>query len=368
VPTATNIADRLAAGARAQVGLPGAEVSSPRRAWEDRVEGVWSVVAEDARDRRGAWLRFAGDRVSVPAGMDQAARELWEMQPLAHDDWGGGLIYVVLAAGAATPAYPDVWDTTERARPDGGVQVVARMTERDVAFAVAGGAGQPEPASTAGGGRAAPPTMTTATLEIGSDYALAWSYSLGGRTIAGPAGVPASRPPRLDDGLLVAALEGARQRSRAPRAMPLAEPHAVDGAGGVIAVELSALGTVYVDVAGAARSRAVEVTTARAGSEASVAEMLLWLSAAGALPAGLLPFDFAHAQVSGTELAASAPAPLIEWSAGLPGLECPRVPGAYTAEAMTRRGRARLPLDGSLRWTLEVQTGDGWAAVDAGAG
>src|ERR1700744_4464311 len=122
-------AERLAAAARLQTAMPDGTVGSPRRSWEDRVAGIWSVVVEDTRERRGAWLRVCGDRVSVPAGMAHAARELREGDPLAYRDWDGGLVYLVPAAGGATPAYPDVWDTAEHSTGEGGARITARMTE-----------------------------------------------------------------------------------------------------------------------------------------------------------------------------------------------------------------------------------------------
>src|ERR1700744_806851 len=114
-------AERIAAAARLQTAMPDGTVRAPRRSWEDRVAGIWSVVVEDSRERRGAWLRVCGDRVAVPAGMAQAARELSQMGPLAYGDWDGGLIYLVTAAGGTTPAYPDVWETVEHPTREGGV-------------------------------------------------------------------------------------------------------------------------------------------------------------------------------------------------------------------------------------------------------
>src|ERR1700743_1143837 len=161
-------AERLAAAARLQTAMPDGAVRSPRRSWEDRIAGIWSVVVEDPRERRGAWLRVCGDRVSVPAGMAHAARDLRERDPLACRAWDGGLVYLVTAAGGAPPAYPDVWDTAEHSTGEGGVCITVRMTERDVGFALAGGAGQPVAGAGGGapaGGLAPPLPMTEATLE-----------------------------------------------------------------------------------------------------------------------------------------------------------------------------------------------------------
>jgi hypothetical protein len=353
-------AERLAAAARLQTAMPDGVVRSPRRSWEDRIAGIWSVVVEDSRERRGAWLRVCGDRVSVPAGMAHAARELREMNPLAYRDWDGGLIYLVTAAGGTTPAYPDVWDTAEHTTRDGGACITVRMTERDVAFALAGGAGQPGDGASAGGGLAPPLPMTKATLEITSSYAMRWRYHLGDAEHVGPAGTPASQRPALDEQVLIAVLEGARDRAQAPRAMPVAEPRTVDGLDGVFAVELFALGTVYVHVGDESTPGPRVLQFA---GDASAEEIVTELSAAAALPYGLLPIDFGGARITDGELVANMAAPLVEWAAAEGGRACPRVPGAYAPDAMNGRGRVRLALDGSLDWTLEVDTGAGWTPV-----
>jgi hypothetical protein len=349
-------AERLAAAARLQTAMPDGAVRSPRRSWEDRIAGIWSVVVEDPRERHGAWLRVCGDRVSVPAGMAHAARELREMDPLAYRDWDGGLIYLVTAAGGATPAYPEVWDTVEHTTREGAVCITVRMTERDVAFALAGGAGQPGNGASAGG-LAPPVPMTEATLEITSGYAMRWRYHLGDADHVGPAGTPASQPPALDEQVLIAVLEGARDRAQAPRAMPVAEPQTVDGLDGVFAIELFALGTVYVRIGDEATPGPPVIQFA---ADASPEEIVKKLSAAAALPYGLLPIDFGDVRVADGELVAHMPAPLVEWAAAKGGRACPRVPGAYAPDAMSRGGRVRLALDGSLDWTLEVDTGVGW--------
>jgi hypothetical protein len=357
MPTEDVTAERLAAAARLQTAMPDGAVRSPRRSWEDRIAGIWSVVVEDPRERRGAWLRVCGGRVSVPAGMAHAARELREMDPLAYRDWDGGLIYLVTAAGGTTPAYPDVWDTVEDTTREGGVCITVRMTEREVAFALAGGAGQPGDGASVGG-LAPPVPMTEATLEITSGYAMRWRYHLGDADHVGPAGAPASQPPALDEQVLIAVLQGARDRAQAPRAMPVAEPYAVDGLEGVFAVELFALGTVYVRVGGESTPGPRVLQLA---GDAPAEEIVKELSAAAALPYGLLPIDFGGARVADGELVADMAAPLVEWAAAKGRQACPRVPGAYAPDAMSRCGRVRLALDGSLDWTLEVHTGAGWA-------
>lgn len=367
MPSEDITAERLAPAARLQAAMRDGMVESPRRSWEDRIPGIWSVVVEDAHERRGAWLRVCGDRVSVPAGMAHAGRELRAMDPLAYSDWDGGLIYLVTAAGGTTPAYPDVWDTVEHATPDGGVAITVRMSERDVAFALAGGAGQPGDGASggraSGGGLAPPVPMAEATLQITSGYALRWHYRLGGAEHVGPAGSPASQPPTLDERVLIAALQGARDRARAPRAMPVTEPHAVSGMDGVFAVELFALGTVYVRIGDAPPApRVLELA-----GEDSAEEIVKELGAAAGLPYGLLPIDFDHAQVTEGELVAGMAAPLVEWAAAEGGRACPRVLGAYSREEMARRGRVRLALDGALKWALEVDTDAGWTSARGAA-
>ena len=173
----------------------------------------------------------------------------------------------------------------------------------------------------------------------------------------GPAGTPASQPPALDEQVLIAVLEGARERARAPRAMPVAEPHTVDGLDGVFAVELFALGTVYVRVGDGSPPGP---RVAQLAGDASAEEIVTELSAAASLPYGLLPIDFDGARVADGELVAEMAAPLVEWAAARGGRACPRVPGAYTPDAMNRCGRVRLALDGSLEWVLEVDAGARW--------
>jgi hypothetical protein len=345
------LADRLTAAARAQTLLPDGRVSDPRPAWEDRVPGVWGVTVEAGDERRNAFLRVSGDRVAVPAGMAQAARELREMQALDGGDWGGGLIYVVAAAGGATPGFPDVWLAQEAPNPAGGVRITVQMTERNVAYAVAGGSGPMPVGPPSRGGLNPPEPMAAAILEIGADYSLRWSYELSGRRLEGPYGAPADAPPSFGDHTLVAVLQEARRRAHAPRAMPLAEPRAADGLDGILAIELFALGTVYVPSAGPAPSTR---------PDQPVPALIATLSAADALPPGLVPIDFDGAYVDAGELIAEIPAPLVEWAAGGARYFSPRVPGVADTAAMTRAGRARMPLDGSGEWLLEVGDGDAW--------
>ena len=109
-------AERLAAAARAQTGMPGARVFDVRRAWEDRLPDLWGVTVEGPDRRSNAFFRVADGRVAVPAGLTHAARELGELRPLDGQPWGGGLIYIVTAAGGATPGFPDSWRADEAPR------------------------------------------------------------------------------------------------------------------------------------------------------------------------------------------------------------------------------------------------------------
>jgi hypothetical protein len=244
--------------------------------------------------------------------------------------------------------------------PDGGTRVTIHMPEAWVAYAAAGGAG-PAPAveaapGGAGGGLAAPPAMATATLDIDAGYALRWRYQLPGGEVDGPAGTPAGAPPALSDDQLVAALDGARLRARAPRAMPAREPRPLEGHPDILEVDLWALGSVYVPA-----GEPVEVDRA-----APTSTLLALLSAAGALPPGMLPGDLLDtAQVVDGELIAEAPAPLVEWSAGDGIQRSPRVRGVRTGAEMARPGRVRLDLD-ALRWTLEVGDGGTWRPATGG--
>ncbi len=351
--------EQLAGGARAQTGMPGATVHSPRRAWEDRVPGIWGVTVEDPERRRNAFLRVSDGRVTVPAGMPQAARELRAMQPLDGQDWGGGLIYVVMAAGGATPGFPDTVSATESASPDGAVRITLRMAEANVAYAAAGGVGPMPSAPESTGGLAPSPPMSTATLDIGPDYSLRWRYELGVDEPDGPSGEPAGSPPALADDVLVAALDGARLRAGAPRAMPTIEPRLLEGHDDVVAVDLFALGTVYVHL-GRKTGAAGHLSEMGIDWDAQPDALVPLLCAAAALPVGILPGDLRGGQIAGGEMIATVPAPLVEWSAGGATYFCPRVAGVSTAAQMSRPGRVRLALDGSLRWTLEVADRSAW--------
>jgi hypothetical protein len=345
-------AERLAAAARAQTDLPEARVFDARRAWDDRLPDLWGVTVEGESRKSNAFFRVSDERVAVPAGLSHAARVLSELRPLDGQAWGGGLIYVVTAAGGATPGFPDSWHADESPLADGGVRMTVQMPEAWVAYAAAGGVG-PAPSGSSGGGGVTPPAeMATATLDLAADFSLQWRYQLGDGEIEGPSGAPADSPPALSDDQLVDALDGARRRARAPRAMPVREPRPLPSRPDTLVVELWALGPVYVPDRGAGPS---------VDWAAPPPELVPLLSAADRLPPGLLPQDLeSSARVDDGELTASVPAPLVEWAAGGARQRSPRVAGVRSAADMAREGRVRVPLDGSSEWTLEVADGAGW--------
>jgi len=352
-------AEQLAAAARAQTDLPAGTVTDARPAWEDRLQDLWGVTVEEPDRTSNAFFRVSDGRIAVPAGFDQAARELRELRPLDGHPWGGGLIYIVMAAGGTTPGFPDTWSAEETLLPDGGTRVTVTVAQAEVAYAVAGGVG-PAPSFSSGGGGVTPmPKMETATLDITGDYDLQWRYQLGGRTIDGPAGTPAASPPALTDDQLVAAIDGARLRARAPRAVPTGEPRQLAGHPDVVIVDLWALGPVYVPLGEAS----VDLDWS-----APPAALVPLLSAADALPPGILPDDLlGTAEVTEGELTASVPAPLAAWAAGGARHPSPRVAGVKTEDEMSRPGRVRIKLDGPRRWALEVRDGGSWQPADGDA-
>ena len=354
-------ADRLAAAARAQAALPDARVSDARRAWAERVPDVWGVTVEGRDRTSNAFLHVSGDRVAVPAGLSHAARVLSELDPFDGEPWGGGLVYIVTAAGGTTPGFPDSWHAEEKPLPDGGMRLTLPMPERWVAYATAGGVG-PAPSTpsgpSVGGGVTAPPEMATATLDIGADYRLQWRYQLADGEIDGPSGAPAGSPPALPDDQLVAALDGARLRACAPRAEPAREPWPLEGHPDILVVDLWALGPVYVPADGAAPSIDWGVPPPA---------LVPLLSAADLLPPGLLPGDLlGTAAVVDGELTASLPAPLVEWAAGDARQLSPRVRGVKPEAELRRQGRVRAQLGGALDWTLEVADGAAWRPAIGG--
>jgi hypothetical protein len=345
--------EQLADAARAQTDLPGGDVTDVRPAWDDRLPDFWGVTVSLPERTSNAFFRVSDGRVAVPAGFDQAARELSELRPLDEQAWGGGLIYVVMAVGGTTPGFPDAWSARETSLPDGGMRVTVTTTEAQVAYAVAGGVGpSPSASSGRGGGVTKIPKEATATLDISEDYGLQWRYELGERVIDGPDGRPADSAPTLTDDQLVRALDGARLRARAPRAVPASEPRPLEGHPDVVVVDLWALGPVYVPLGSA---------STQIDWSAPPSTIVPLLSAADALPPGILPADLVDtAEVTEDELTASVPAPLAEWSASGGQRVSPRVPGVKTEEELGRPGRVRIKLDDSLAWALEVNDGGSW--------
>ena len=364
-PVTSVPAARLASAARAQVDLPEGKVSELRRAWPERLAGVWGATVQGRDRTANAFLGVSAGRVTVPAGPAQAARELAILRPLDGRPWGGGLVYVVTAAGGSSPGFPDTWDAHESPLPTGGTRVTLDMPEAWVAYAAAGGVGPP-PAGPSGGGLAPRAPMGTATLDIGPDYALQWRYQFEGHVIDGPSGSPATASPVLSDEQLIAALDGARRRAHAPRSTPSAEPRLLTGHTDVVTVDLWALGPVYVDL-GNGDNAAARLSPLGIDWAAPPAALVPLLSAADALPAGLLPADILPtARVAGGELVADVPAPLVEWSAGGASQRSPRVPGVAGEADMARAGRIRMKLDGGLRWVLEVADGASWRPAAGG--
>jgi hypothetical protein len=329
-----------------------------RPAWEDRLPDLWGVTVEAPDRTSNAFFRVSEGRIAVPAGFDQAARELRELGPLDGQPWGGGLIYMVMSAGGTTPGFPDTWSSEEAPLPDGGMRITVEMTEAEVAYAVAGGVGPAPPSAFSGRGGETPfPRMATATLDITEDYALQWRYQLGGDEIDGPSGTPAESTPSFSDEQLVALLDGARLRARAPRAIPVAEPQTSSDDADVVVVDLWALGPVYVRLG---RAVAPELDPS-----APISTLVLLLSAADALPPGILPTDLLDtAEVRAGELTAPVPAPLAAWAAGGARRPSPRVTGVKTAEEMAQQGRIRISLDDPARYSLEVREGDSWRPAD----
>jgi hypothetical protein len=350
----------LARVAAAQVAMPDGEVTDPRPAWPERAPDIvgLTVTGKDGARTATAFVRVAKNgRVVVPAGPAQTARELAELRVLDHGPWGGGLIHVVTAAGGAMPAWPDVLDSEETPLPGGGVRITLAVTQATIQHAVAGGAG-PAPGPTTGAphsGATPPPPMGTATLDIAADYAIEWQYNLGGRAIEGPSASPATGLPALSGEQLMTALEGARRRARAPRAMPALEPRLLESIPDIAEVPLIGLGPVYVDLRGAAgKSPAERLAVLNPGwASAAPRDLVAMLSAVDALPAGLVPDDLLPtASVAGGELVAEVAAPLVTWAAGGARQISPRVGGVVPPAALEHRVRIAVKLDRSLEWTL----------------
>jgi hypothetical protein len=348
--------ERVAMVARAMTDLPDGKTDQPTRQDIPGVPDIYSVSVDTAKLRLNAFLQLVGGRVSVPAGLAQAGRRLAAMRALDKQDWSGGLIYVVAALGGLTPGWPDALVAKETPGERGGTRVTLRVSEPWLLYAAAGGVGPaPRHAPITSTGGAAPPLPEgTATLELGADYSLRWSYALGDRDLGHCEAAAAGEAPTLSDGELLGALQGARRRARAPRAIAIGAPRAYDAAG-VVVVELCALGPVYVDLApGANRLAALAPDLA----STPPATLLPLLQAVDALPPGLLVKDLLPtARIEAGELVAEVAAPLVEWAAGDGKQPSPLAQRARPD--MTRKGRVRLPLGGPIRWQLEVDAGAG---------
>lgn len=350
----------MARAARAQVAIPDGQVTDPRPAWRERVPDIvgLTVTSVDQKVRTNAWLRVVDGRVVVPAGTAQAARELAELRVLDHQPWDGGLIYIVNAVGGGMPAWQDTPHGEESAIEGGGVRITLKLPQATLEHAMAGAPGPapwPTRPAAGAGGVTPPPAMGTATLDIGSDYSLTWRYQIGDRTFEGPSGAPAAAPPKLSAEDLMTALEGARRRARAPRAVPSLEPRALENIPDIAEVPLFALGSVYVDLRGAAGRSAVERLAALnpGWATAAAGDLVLLLSAVDALPAGLVPSDLmATARVEKGELIADVPEQLVAWAAGGARQVSPRLAGPAPPGATVKTARIALRLEGEIRWQL----------------
>jgi hypothetical protein len=348
-------AERVATVARAMTDLPDGKTDQPTRQDIPGVPGIYSVSVDTAKLRLNAFLQIVDGRVSVPAGLAQAGRRLAAMRALDKKDWGGGLIYVVAALGGMTPGWPDALVAKESPGERGGTRVTLRVSEPWLLYAAAGGVGpapRHAPITSTDDGAAPPLPEGTATLELGTDYALRWSYAVGDRELGHCEAAAAGEPPALSDAELLGALQGARRRARAPRAIAIGAPQAYRA--GIVVVELCALGPVYVDLApGANRLAALAPDLA----STPPASLLPLLQAVDALPPGLLVNDLLPtARIEAGELVAELAAPLVEWAAGDGKQPSPRVQRAD----MSRKGRVRLPLSGPIRWQLEVESAGTW--------
>lgn len=354
--------ERLDAAARAQVGAERGATSGLHRAYEDLVPDLWTLSVEAPERLYVAILRVSGGRVTVPAGLDQAGRELAEMGVLSVPDWKGSSIHVVSAAGGWPPGWPDVPIVEEERLFFGGMRLAVRTPVSWVRYAAAGGVGPPpETSSAPDRGLAAPEEVGTLKLEISSDYDLRWTFEAAGRDLGSCEASRARRAPALSDADLLTVLDVARRRARAPRAMPLTEPRAMTGYPGLVTVPFCMLGDVHVDLA----SRDAESDFGRAlarlgalgvdlGAPPPPATLLPILEAVGGLPPGLLASDLSSPRIVSGELVADVTGPLTVWSRSGARSTTPRSPHLTPDVVPPARGRARLRLDRSaIAWTLE---------------
>ena len=78
------------------------------------------------------------------------------------------------------------------------------------------------------------------------------------------------------------------------------------------------------------------------------------LSAADALPPGIVPDDLRDAEIADGELRAAVPAPLVAWAAAEARGSSPRMEGVVPADEMARSGRVRIQLHHPFDFELEV--------------
>ena len=148
--------------------------------------------------------------------------------------------------------------------------------------------------------------------------------------------------------VLIAVLEGARDRAQAPRAMPVAEPHTVEGLDGRVRGRTVRAGDRV-------RTPRRRIATGRRVSSSSPAtapaeEIVRELSAAAALPYGLLPIDFGGA---GWPTASSSHT----WRRRLSNGPPPRADEhAHASRAPTRRMRCTAAAASAWPWT-DLSTG-----------
>jgi hypothetical protein len=337
--------ERITSAARAQLDLPDGVVESFKRTFENHIPDVWIANTKGTRGRFNAVLHLAGDRITIPAGLGEAGRVLGSLGVL-DKDLNGSLIYVVIAAGGMMPGWPDNLPApVETKLPGGGMRVTLALPESWLAYAASGGVGPPPPDPGTGGGVRHREPVGEATFELGADRALRWTFILAGKQLGACEAKAAGQPPALSEADLLRVLAVARERTRAPRAMPRTEPREVTP--GLVTVELCALGPVHVDLRGRKPADVV--------GEKDPAKLVALLEATGGLPPGLLASDLSSVTLANGVLGAEVPGPLVAWAAAGARALTPRAPGALL-DGVAPRGRIKLDLATS-RWTLEP--GDG---------
>ena len=117
VSAAPVTAEQLAPAARAQAALPGGHgVRRCGAVWDHRLPGIWGVTVEPDGAGPQRVLRVADGRVAVPAGLPRPRASCASWARSTGGPWDGGLIYIVTAAGGATPGFPDSLDAPRRRR------------------------------------------------------------------------------------------------------------------------------------------------------------------------------------------------------------------------------------------------------------